>query len=302
MKRPSDQAKLFLLGLLRTVSALATEPRVMPHAAAAYGSMVTPPPQITLRLARRTDVASMQRCNLASLPENYNQQFFTNHMRQWPELTIVAECNNLQDLPADHSYSPFPSMPESNIVAYVLGKVEDRTVRSESAAAPWEQRDPYQPYQMNTYVTERVGHVTSLAVLDGFRRQGLARELMNQLHYHMAACYGVDSVGLHVRLSNQPATHLYKRYGYQAVERIPGYYQDGEDAFFMKKRLGRSPLYQPQNQQRLFGNFRKSKPWENGPDSVLLPRSVGPVVNQPSPQQRRNDSPESTPELLTGSM
>jgi peptide alpha-N-acetyltransferase len=256
--------------------------------------MVTQP-QITLRLARRTDVPSMQRCNLASLPENYNQQFFTNHMRQWPELTIVAECNNLKDL-EDRGYSPFPSNPDSNIVAYVLGKVEDRTVRVEPGATAWDPQYPYEQYNMNSYITERVGHVTSLAVLHEFRRQGLARELMNQLHYHLESCYGVDSVGLHVRQSNKPATHLYQRFGYVAAERIPGYYQDGEDAFFMKKQLGRSPLYQQQSQQRLFGGFRKSKPWEIGPDSVQLPRFVG----QPVGQSR--NGPEASPELLTGSM
>ena len=100
MKRPSDQAKLFLLGLLRTVSALATEPRVFStayhhahhHHHHHHHHHVASVPHITLRLARQRDVPSMQRCNLASLPENYNQQFFHNHMRTWPELTIVAEC------------------------------------------------------------------------------------------------------------------------------------------------------------------------------------------------------------------
>ena len=300
MRRPSDQAKLFFLGLLRTVSALASKSRMMPHvtAASAYGSMVTPP-QITLRLARRTDVPSMQRCNLASLPENYNQQFFANHMRQWPELTIVAEYNDIGKggMPSSpgSGYSPFPGgSSETNVVAYVLGKVEERTVpvRVEKSM-DWHQ-DPYEQYNMNSFVTERVGHVTSLAVLDGFRRQGLARELMNQLHHHLESCYGVDAVGLHVRQSNVPAERLYRRFGYEAAERIPGYYQDGEDAYFMKKRLNRSQHYQQQAHQRLFGGFRKAKPWETGPDAVRLPRLVGKPV-YPADQ-------ETSPELLTGSM
>lgn len=302
MRRPSDQAKLFFLGLLRTVSALASESRMMPHAvgaAAAYGSMVAPP-QITLRLARRTDVPSMQRCNLASLPENYNQQFFANHMRQWPELTIVAECNDVPQpggvVPGpDGGFSPFPGgASENNVVAYVLGKVEERSVpvRVENAM-DWHQ-GPYEQYNMNSFVTERVGHVTSLAVLDDFRRQGLARELMNQLHYHLETCYGVDAVGLHVRQSNVPAGRLYKRFGYEAADRIPAYYQDGEDAFFMRKLLNRSPHYQQQSHQRLFGGFRKARPWEAGPDAVRLPRLVGKPVY---PSDR-----ETAPELLTGSM
>lgn len=329
MKRPSDQAKLFLLGLLRTVSALATEPRVFstasayhhhPHHPAAHHVAV---PHITLRLARQRDVPNMQRCNLASLPENYNQQFFNNHMRTWPELTIVAECTRggmgEQQSPGGGGYSPFSPCgggpPESQIVAYVLGKVEDRTVRTTPHnLAQWDQADLYRRNTMDDYddippfTTERVGHVTSLAVLDGYRRQGLARELMNQLHYHLETCYGVDSVGLHVRQSNVPAERLYKRFGYQAAERIPGYYQDGEDAFFMKKRLGHSALYhQNNNNGRLFGGFRKSKPWETGPENVRLPRLVGKPIRSADPQEsssspnRASPSP-SAPELLTGSM
>ena len=47
---------------------------------------------IRLRLATRTDVPSIQRCNLACLPENYNSQFYCSHLRQWPEFALVAEA------------------------------------------------------------------------------------------------------------------------------------------------------------------------------------------------------------------
>jgi len=46
---------------------------------------------LTFRLARRTDVPQIQKCNLATLPENYNPNFYVNHMRTWPELCLVAE-------------------------------------------------------------------------------------------------------------------------------------------------------------------------------------------------------------------
>ena len=35
---------------------------------------------ISLRLARRSDVPSIQRCNLETLPENYSAAFYVNHM------------------------------------------------------------------------------------------------------------------------------------------------------------------------------------------------------------------------------
>jgi ribosomal protein S18 acetylase RimI-like enzyme len=47
--------------------------------------------RIAFRLARRSDVAGIQECNLATLPENYNSNFYVNHVREWPELSLVAE-------------------------------------------------------------------------------------------------------------------------------------------------------------------------------------------------------------------
>ena len=46
---------------------------------------------IAFRLARQSNVAGIQECNLATLPENYNSNFYVNLMRAWPELSLVAE-------------------------------------------------------------------------------------------------------------------------------------------------------------------------------------------------------------------
>ena len=310
MRRTSDQAKLLFLGLLRTVSALAsTEHKVVPYAAHAAASM--PPaafPDITLRLARRRDVPSIQRCNLATLPENYNQQFYANHLRQWPELVLVAESSEPLTKEQQPIYNPFPGTgPETNVVAYVIGKVE------EVAHMVPESNDPDYYYSGRgvgrtppAFRTEKLGHVTSLAVLDGFRRKGLAQALMHQLHYHMENCYGVESVGLHVRVSNAPAAKLYNAFGYKVAEVIPSYYQDGEDAYLMKKVLTswdqqqQQQLTQEQIDQRnhrsLFGNLRRAKPWESGDPELLLPRIVG------QPQADSSEEEPKSPELLSGAM
>jgi ribosomal protein S18 acetylase RimI-like enzyme len=85
--------------------------------------------------------------------------------------------------------------------------------------------------------TTTLGHVTSLAVLEDYRRQGLAAALMEQLHHHLESRHGCTEVGLHVRKSNRAAARLYQRDGYQVESIIPHYYQDGEDAYFMRKDL-----------------------------------------------------------------
>jgi len=115
---------------------------------------------IAFRLARRSDVAGIQACNLATLPENYNANFFVQHVRSWPELSLVAEhvpdgykdddnerfgddyyfTDNDYDRritplneywirerrrKAHHANTNDNGRPKKEIVGYILGKVED---------------------------------------------------------------------------------------------------------------------------------------------------------------------------------
>ena len=167
MMRSSDQAKLLFLYLLRTSSALAT--RASSTAASVgmtsttittnthtnpanpttatttsskpFSSFTSPNLEgyINLRLATRLDVPSIQRCNLATLPENYSSNFYVNHLRNFPELALVAEHippgGNPQSNSSLLSSSPIArknpfdtytpsSVPENKIIGYVLGKIE----------------------------------------------------------------------------------------------------------------------------------------------------------------------------------
>ena len=120
------------------------------------------------------------------------------------------------------------SKPE--VIGYVLGKVD-----SPSAGPPAGNLGDL----FFTKRDQRVsGHVTSLAVMKDYRRLGLASQLMDQLHHQMQQrAPKVSSVGLHVRVSNKAATRLYEEtMGYHVSQVISGYYQDGEDAYLMKKR------------------------------------------------------------------
>ena len=110
MRRPADQAKLLFLALLRSSAALATRQegatatKLTAASATRTAGVSQPPPasadrlpstvldgHIALRVARRSDVPHIQQCNLATLPENYSATFYHNHMRQWPDLALVAE-------------------------------------------------------------------------------------------------------------------------------------------------------------------------------------------------------------------
>mmetsp|Transcript_9996 Transcript_9996/g.14137 ORF Transcript_9996/g.14137 Transcript_9996/m.14137 type:complete len:372 (+) Transcript_9996:51-1166(+) len=344
MMRPGDQAKLFFFYLLRTSAALATsEPPLAkvaaakvtpttstPHSAAPTRTTSNPNPildgYIHLRVARKADVSSIQRCNLETLPENYSQNFYSNHMRQWPDLALVAEHvpSNLEAAMAKKKKKQFPmngydpNNPDlqSNIVGYVLGKVEQFPVEHGSSTRPIigpsvvlgsdddderllrHMMEINKPPEMET-----LGHVTSLAVLQPYRRRGLAAMLMNQLHYHMRCQYNPSGVGLHVRVSNNAARRLYcEEMGYKVKDVISAYYQDGEDAYLMRKDFNDEDLFLGNNnspndlkhqddksRQSTIGKMRTrwnhlsapwgggnkgNRVWESGPKELRLPKII----------------------------
>ena len=399
MRRPADQAKLLFLALLRSSAALATRSSIAnngataasaaaaaaegtklaaisaSHAAAAhhrgtpaessYGSSSLPllDGHIALRVARRSDVPSIQQCNLATLPENYSATFYHNHMRQWPDLALVAEhvprtgfggrLASRRSPPATTSassvsfrirgctkgrYDPrerLDTIASNNngaemddgrrIVGYVLGKVEHNAnvqrrnsrssiVSSLPPSTVLEDEDERGLFEAMSAgfrrpQTENLGHVTSLAVLQDFRRKGLAAELMEQLHYHMRHGYRADAVGLHVRVSNGAATRLYRDgMGYDVHDIIQNYYQDGEDAYFMRKdfasellssSLASSDTSDGRIRRRSIGSFyfRSRRPyWESGPEQYRLPRLVANLeqgsINAPSVASTLDDEEE----------
>lgn len=327
MIRPSLQArrKLIFLYLLRSSSALATsEPPLNSKQSSIITSNYSPHGHITLRLATRMDVPAIQRCNLATLPENYSSNFYVNHLRQWPDLALVAEHvvddDTTSKVTGRNPFETFdPSKPQNEIVGYVLGKVEETevtTTSSSSLASSFsalsrsriDDSDEYfANYLLQRGKTEMLGHVTSLAVLPQFRRKGLAAQLMKQLHFHMEQGYNADGVGLHVRVSNVAARRLYcEGMGYGVVDVIRGYYQDGEDAFFMRKnfhseRNSDKNTAMEKESNSSFGRFglrRKkrnnnasdsiSNVWESGPVEYRLPRIL--PLEQPEDKKRKHTS------------
>lgn len=82
----------------------------------------------------------------------------------------------------------------------------------------------------------REGHIVSVAVLPAWRRKGIASQLVEEL-YKIFRKYGKKRVKLEVRLSNKAAIALYENLGFERQKIVKKYYEDGEDAVMMKKRL-----------------------------------------------------------------
>lgn len=77
-----------------------------------------------------------------------------------------------------------------------------------------------------------VAHVRNLAVDPSVRRSGIGSHLLTAAlgRYHRA---GYDRARLEVRASNGGAISLYRRFGFETIDRRPGYYGDGEAAVVM---------------------------------------------------------------------
>jgi [ribosomal protein S18]-alanine N-acetyltransferase len=81
--------------------------------------------------------------------------------------------------------------------------------------------------------------ILTLGVHHAYRRQGLAQQLIAHTQ-HWAPQHHMDSLFLEVRVSNNAATHLYERCGFEKIHRRANYYsipnQSGarEDAWLMK--------------------------------------------------------------------
>lgn len=79
------------------------------------------------------------------------------------------------------------------------------------------------------------GHITNVAVLPEYRRQGLARVLIDI----MLRC-DLRLFTLEVRVSNAAAIALYEQFGFEVLGRRKGYYdQPKEDALIMTKMVNK---------------------------------------------------------------
>lgn len=86
-------------------------------------------------------------------------------------------------------------------------------------------------------ITENGGaHLTTIGVAPEHRRRGVAAALLT----HVEDAVRVRDIGtlmLEVRVGNEGAQDLYRRAGYNVVQRVNKYYNNGEDCFLMMKAL-----------------------------------------------------------------
>lgn len=77
-----------------------------------------------------------------------------------------------------------------------------------------------------------LGHLKDIAVHPKAQGRGVGRALLRRVLVSTAVG-GANVVKLEVRQSNEVAQSLYDDVGFERVRRVPGYYDDGEDAYVM---------------------------------------------------------------------
>jgi ribosomal-protein-alanine N-acetyltransferase len=80
--------------------------------------------------------------------------------------------------------------------------------------------------------SENVSWIATVGVLPEYRGRGIGAMLLEECEARLQ----LNTIRLCVRLSNDSAIRLYKRFGYSIVNQWKNYYQDGEAALVMEKK------------------------------------------------------------------
>jgi len=153
---------------------------------------------ITLRRVKINDLLQMQQTNLHCLPENYHLWYWLYHYIIAPQAAHVAVDSR------------------GKLLGYVLGKTDD------------EGRNKKPPEPIH-------GHITSVAVYNGFRKLGIATKLLQYTHKTLKECFKTEYVSLNVRETNRAGRLLYeKTLGYKFDHLEERYYADQENGLLLK--------------------------------------------------------------------
>ncbi len=84
----------------------------------------------------------------------------------------------------------------------------------------------------------RVPKLYSLGVAKACRGKGLGASLLAAALEELAAAGG-ECTRLEVRCDNAAALALYRRFNFEEIRRLPGFYRDGADALLMERHHAR---------------------------------------------------------------
>jgi ribosomal-protein-alanine N-acetyltransferase len=86
------------------------------------------------------------------------------------------------------------------------------------------------------WITFQQAQINNLAVIPTLKRKGIGQILLLDAFKRIES-EGCLQITLEVRIGNLAAQSLYHKHGFHILLTKPHYYADGEDAYFMEKKL-----------------------------------------------------------------
>ncbi len=196
-----------------------------------------------VRPMRMEDIPQTSAVERACFPAGWIATPFKKELRNRSAIYLVAcEASDPKKATAEAHAFDAPSVeepPKAGLQKLVEGI---RGVFGQPEPPPEVQRQKIVGFVGVWFMVDEA-HITVIGVRDEYRRHGIGELLL------LAAAEGAMQRGAHVltlevRISNQAAQGLYKKYGFQAVGTRKGYYTDNrEDAVIMTTDSIGSPTY-----------------------------------------------------------
>ena len=158
-----------------------------------------PEEEILIKRCTLDDLDGVIEVNEKELPEDYPYFFYKSILDNYPESFLVAQ-NRF-----------------GKIIGYIMWRVE---------------KTP----SLDSLRYTNKGHLVSIAVSQEYRKRGIAKTLLlNSME--AVKKYKIQEYVLEVRVSNYAALDLYKGLGYKIDSIKKKYYRDGENAYYMIKKI-----------------------------------------------------------------
>lgn len=191
-----------------------------------------------IRYARAFDCHAMKLINEACLPENYSMNFYYQHMKYYPDLNYVATDSNGKIVGYVMAFLQLKKNAQNDDWDEEEHKARHKRDIQKRKEEQQNKHNKSQTQQSNVEeIDEFGGHITSFAVLPEYRGHKIGQRLMASTLVAMKK-RGASDCSLNVRVSNEIPIHLYRdRFGFEVDFTDEGYYEDGEDAYYMVKKL-----------------------------------------------------------------
>jgi ribosomal-protein-alanine N-acetyltransferase len=155
------------------------------------------------------------------------------------DIPQVVEVDT-QSFPSPWSARSYAFEVNDNMTSHmiVLEMLADPAPRPGALRAVWQRISGHAPQSAivgytGLWLIAGEAHISTIAVAPTWRGSRLGELLLNGT-LQRAIVLGGDYSVLEVRVSNEPAQSLYRKYGYEVVQRKKHYYRDNdEDAFMM---------------------------------------------------------------------